>query len=316
MKNIIKILVLLGTLLPLTSCYDDYVSDYEYPNMGFALQRPLRTVVSGTNRIYVGVSIGGKREVDTGDWAKFVIDETLLEGTGMTLMPEEYYTLKDKDTFRVRKQNLAVADVEINFTDAFYADPLCLTKHYAIPFRLTSVSIPGDPETQPDGAIREGADYSIVAVKYISSYSGTWYKMGEVVEVDASGQETGSPVVYRNKDLSRNKTVALSTAAAFAVNRPGLADSDVEGGLLLTIDRKPEAEVYDVVVEGTEGGAEISGASGKLRLKGDYTFYSGDEVAPQFELEYTYKDADRYYKVKETLVLRQWAERELRVETF
>lgn len=47
--------------------------------MGFALDQPLRTVVSGTNKIYVGVSIGGKREIDMSDWATFEIDETLLE---------------------------------------------------------------------------------------------------------------------------------------------------------------------------------------------------------------------------------------------
>ena len=64
----------------LTSCYEDYTHDYETTNVGFALQNPLRTVISDRDMpIYVGVSLGGKREVDMNDWAKFTLDASLLE---------------------------------------------------------------------------------------------------------------------------------------------------------------------------------------------------------------------------------------------
>lgn len=169
--------------------------------MGFALSQPLRTVVSGTNKIYVGVPIGGKREIDMSDWATFEIDETLLEGTGKVLMPSNYYTLDDPNTFRVRRANLAIADVGISFTGDFYDDPLSLTAHYALPFRVTGTSIPGD-ESQPNGAIREGGETSIVVVKYISTYSGTYYSLGSVTEVDAGGNAIGDPVVSMGAQTS------------------------------------------------------------------------------------------------------------------
>ena len=145
-------IILLALTTCLTSCYEDYTHDYETTNVGFALQNPLRTVISDRDMpIYVGVSLGGKREVDMNDWAKFTLDASLLEGTPLTLLPEEYYILEDPEIFKVRKSNLPVADVEIKFTDAFYTDPLSLTTHYALPFKVTESSM---------NTIREGADYS------------------------------------------------------------------------------------------------------------------------------------------------------------
>lgn len=317
MKKLLKIAAMLLVALPLDACYDDYVYDYESPNMGFALNRPLRTVVSDINKIYVGVSIGGKREVDMNDWAKFTIDETLVPD-GMELMPEEYYVLADPDTFRVRKQNLAVADVGITFTDDFYNDPKSLETYYVIPFRITATSIPGDPTTQPDGAIREGGETSIVAVKYISGYAGTYYKLGEVTEVDASGAAVGETVTYKDKDLSRNETCNFKTEKPDVVIRPGVGQAaEGTGSVRLTVNKVQDQEVYDVTVEGVDGGAAITNATGKYVKEGDYTFYTGDNRAPQFELEYTYQTADgKYFKVSELLVLRQNPEDALRVETF
>ena len=100
--RIIKIAALLLAAVSLNSCYDDYIGDYDFPNMGFTLQKQVRTVVSTTNKIYVGVSIGGKREIDMKDWANFSLDETLLEGTGLKMLPETYYVFDDPNTFRVR----------------------------------------------------------------------------------------------------------------------------------------------------------------------------------------------------------------------
>lgn len=315
MKKALKIAAMLLVALPLNACYDDYTHDYETPNMGFSLQRPLRTVVSDINKIYVGVSIGGKREVDMSDWAKFEIDATLLEGTGMTLMPAEYYELADPDTFRVRKSNLAVADVGITFTDAFYADENALTKHYAIPFRLTATSIPGDAETQPNGAIREGGEYSVVAVKYISGYSGTYYMLGEMTEVDTSGTTIGEPVVYENKDLIKNSTCVFTTLRPDIVVRPGMGSLGSAGSLQLTIDESQEGD--NLRIEAVPGGATLTSATGRYVAKGDFTFHSSDIRAPQFELEYTFQTADgKNYKVSERLVLRQNPEEALRVETF
>jgi len=315
MKKIIKAALLLAVAFAATSCFDDYLYDYETPNMGFSLNKQVRTVVSTTNQIYVGVSIGGKREVDMNDWACFTLDETLLTGTGKEMLPEHYYELSDPNMFKVRKPNMAIADVGITFTDDFYADAKSLTGKYALPFRLiaTSIAAPADSlgNVNPYGSIRVGGETAIVAIKYISGLSGTYYRVGSEVEVDAQGEVIGTPFSYEAADLMNNATVACTTLAKYDILRPGLGNSTMNG---LKIGLTPDAGGYSVSLEGD--GATITNASGTYVAEGDYALYSSDTKAPQFNLEYTYEVSGRYYKVSEKLVLRQFAERELRVETF
>ena len=94
MKSAKLLLSALLLLVGITACYDDYTHDYEGAIIwGFAVAKPLRTVISDRDmNIYVGVAIGGKREIDMNDWAKFTIDPSLLKGTGKTLLPANYYT--------------------------------------------------------------------------------------------------------------------------------------------------------------------------------------------------------------------------------
>lgn len=307
----IKIAALLLAAVGVTSCYDDYVGDYAYPNMGFSLGKQVRTVVSTTNKIYIGVSIGGKRQVDMNDWANFTLDETLLAGTGLKMLPETYYVMDDPNTFRVRKSNLAVADVGITFTDEFYADPACLSNTYALPFRLLATSIPA--EDAPHGAIRKDAETTIAVVKYISGYSGTYYRMGEVVETDANGWTYESE--YRNGDLSTNAKVTLTTLGRDVLRCPGLADNPY-GALVLSLTKREGSEDCNVDVEVEGDGVVLLSAEAEYVKKGDYKLYTGDEDAPQINLEYTYTYNGSEFSVSEVLVLRQYAERELRVETF
>ncbi len=81
MKTILKTALLFLVNIGLWSCYDDYTGDYVRSSAQFILQQPLRTVVPDRGQytdIYVGVSIGGKREVNSYDWATFEIDPSLL----------------------------------------------------------------------------------------------------------------------------------------------------------------------------------------------------------------------------------------------
>lgn len=302
-KLLLSTLLLLGGL---TACYDDYTHDYEGADMGFAVAKPLRTVISYRDMsIYIGVSIGGKREIDMNDWAKFTIDPSLLEGTGKTLLPTNYYTLADPEYFRVRKSNSPVADVGIKFTDAFYSDPLCVTDYYALPFRMTENSM---------NALREGAETSVAVIKYISTYAGAYYRMGSITEVDAEGAPVGESVNYGNaKDIIKCSTITFKTTAPRVVVCPGVGDKlEAVGSLILTMDANK-----NVTVEGVSGKAAITNVSGTYKTEGDYDYVAkAGTRAPQFDLEYTYENGSKYYHVVEKLVLRQDPLYDLRVETW
>lgn len=313
MKTIIRSIFFVTMLVCFSSCYEDFIRDYEHPNMGFALTRQIRTVVADKNQIYVGVSIGGKREVDMEDWATFAIDPDLLEGLGLQLIPENYYVLSDQTTMRPRKSTLAVADVGITFTEDFYNDLSCTSNTYALPLRITGTSI--KDEKNPNGAIREGGETAVIIIKYISGYSGTYYRVGSQVEIGENGNEIGEPERYDNKDLVKNPDCALTTVSKCCVSRTGLgAYSD--SGMKIYITETESKEAFTARLEPLNAKAEIISSSARYVFKGDYTFYSGEEIAPQFELEYVYSIDGRFYKVVEKLVLRQRPEYDLKVEVF
>ena len=214
----INILYYVLCVLLMSSCYEDYAKDYDYSTTYFASQRPLRTVIADRNmQIRVGVAIGGKRDVDMNDWVEFEIDPALLAGTGLEILPKEYYTLSDNNTFRVAKNTLAVADVAITFTNAFYEDAACAKTHYALPFKVTSSSL---------DKVLEGQEYSIVAVKYISTYHGTYYIKGKVSELDASGGILNTES-YGKADLSKNDTREVSTWAKDVLLRQGVGNNAI-----------------------------------------------------------------------------------------
>ena len=155
-----------------TACYDDYENDYDKSFVYFASQKPLRTLITDEGMsIKVGVAIGGKREVHTDDWATFEIDPSLLEGTGLTLMPSNYYQLVNPNKMTVSNPNLAIADVEVTFSNDFYNDNAALNKYYAIPFRLTGHN-QDEVSTDVNGNLK---DYSIVVVKFVSQYHDCRY---------------------------------------------------------------------------------------------------------------------------------------------
>ena len=193
----------------MTACYDDYEKDYDKSSVYFASQKPLRTLVADTDMsIKVGVAIGGKREVHTDDWATFEIDPSLLDGTGLTLMPGNYYQLANPNKMTISNPNLAIADVKVTFSDAFYEDNAALNKHYAIPFRLVDHN-QDEISTDVNGNLK---DYSIVVVKFVSQYHGTYFVKGKVTNLS-----TQQVTEYSNKDLSQNMTRSVNIEAGGSV---------------------------------------------------------------------------------------------------
>lgn len=300
MKSIKIFLAVVFSALFMTSCYEDYIEDYKYTSAYFASQKPLRTVIADRDMtIDVGVAIGGKREVDMNDWAEFEIDETLLNGTGLTLLPKEFYTLSDESVMRVSKSTLPVASVTISFTDAFYADQNTMKQHFALPFRVVSSSL---------DSILVGKETSIVAIKYISTYHGTYYVKGTVTEVDNNGNpvEGSDPVAYSNADLSKNITRNLSTVSRNTVIREGLANlrTGVPNEKLQIVFNEDNT----LTVGTAEGGTAITDGSGSYE-------YDSDGVLT-LSLSYIYVKNGKKYRAIETLIRRQDPLNDLRFEEW
>jgi len=215
-----------------------------------------------------------------------------LDGTKFTLLPESYYTLSDNNTMKVRDEAIAVADIDITFTDAFYADPLSASLHYALPFQIVASSC---------DSIYMKKSTSIVAIKYVSTYAGTYYVQGKVDKLDASGaiEET---VTYNKTNLSANITRDLST-----INRNTLIKKGVANLPTSTTNEKVSLTINgtDVVVATAENGIEITDGSGTY-----------DESDNSMTIQYKYVKDGVTYSVNETLTRRQDILKDLRYEEW
>lgn len=307
----IKNLLLLALLLTaLVSCekYEDYLNDYDYSIVYFATQKPLRTIVAYEDMDFkVGVALGGKRENNEEEYAEYVIDPSLLddqsltEGNDFKLLPESYYTLSNNDKMIIPEGEF-IGDVTVSLNrDAFTSDPLATKNTYALPLRITKTSADSISSGKygPEGnELIPPKDYTILVVKYISPYHGTYYHMGEQKEVDSTGNVIET-ITYRNKDLSRNETWDLSTLELNKVKTSGIGNNN-NGSLILEIEAGSNA----VDVTSGKPAFEVSGS-------GSY-----DESNRTFYLDYDYIHQNKNYTVKDTLILRRPPEEDLYFEEW
>ena len=207
--------------LAYTSCYnaDKDFPDYEGGTTAyFAYQYPVRTLILG-NDIYdntldnehkcriwstMGGAYGGRDAV-----VDFVVDESLCndlyftdEGGNaaapVTPMPTSYYNLL-ANTIPYNGEPRGY--VEVQFTDAFFNDPLAVENTYVIPLRMTKVA---GIDSILVGKAREGLtpartnsedwevlpkDYVLYLVKYMNPWQGKYIRRG-VDNVTEKGNTT------------------------------------------------------------------------------------------------------------------------------
>ena len=296
----IKIIFAISFLfLVLTSCekYDDYIKDYKYSAVYFATQKPLRTIVAyDTMSFKVGVALGGKRENAVNESADFEIDPALLNNEDIVgdnnfqLMPSQYYTLSNDSKMEIPAGEF-IGDVTVTLDkDKFTADELSTGNSYAIPLRITNTST---------DTILADKNYSILVVKYISQYHGTYYHKGVQTEVDDNGN-TVEETIYSEKDLIKNETWDVGTIDATTVLTPQ-AGTFGNGKLQLEVDENSN----DVTITSNNNNITITQENGTYNMD-----------SREFYLDYNFTRNNKMYQVSDTLVLRQAPEKDLYFEEW
>ncbi|WP_157493614.1 DUF1735 domain-containing protein [Draconibacterium sediminis] len=291
-KNYIIYCLLVLPLLWGCSEYEDYVEDYDYSAVYFGTQKPLRTVVArDVMQFKFGVALGGKRENTVSETAKYVIDPNLLqtvEGADQfTLLPTDYYTLSDDGEFVVSAGEF-IGDVTLTLDKAlFTADPDAVANTYALPVRVTEATT---------DTVLAGMDYSIIVVKYISPYHGTYYSKGVEYELDGTGTQVNS-VVFSNKDLSKNMTKDFSTLALNTISTDKISAA-TNGQIDLTVGTDNSVEITTTAVDVSENNSVY------------------DSESKTFFLDYKFEKSGTLYHTLDTLILRQDPEADLRFEEW
>ena len=248
-NTIAKILLAGGAVSLLASChnkeqvfpdYDGGITTY------FAYQYPVRTIVLGESETFdtsldnegkciiygtMGGAYKGKDIVVDIEVDNTLTDNLFYDAEGknpVKAMPAGYYSLSGN---QLKYDGNHMGGVEVQLTDAFFADPDAVKTTYVIPVKMTNIVkgadqiLAGVPAVEGEPAWRTDAsqwktlpkDYTLYAVKYINPWDGSWLRRG--VDTITEGGQTTTDV--RHKQYVENDEVMfLTTQSLKSVSFP------------------------------------------------------------------------------------------------
>ena len=268
MKNITKLTLFLFISILFASCENEdwEFPDFEYQTVYFAHQYPVRTITLGEDifdtsldnewKFQIMATTGGVYENPADVTVDITVDNSLVdglafEGAGDILsMPGNYYNIV-ADKIIIPKGKI-VGGVQVQLTEAFFADPLAIHRNYVIPVRMTNVqnadSILSGKPLVADGRRTVASDWSVqpkdfvlYAVKYINQLHGYYLRRGEDVIVGKNGNANLDQTIVRGEEFVVDDEVVLLTTQSlkkvlFPVTFKSSDGTNIEVPLILTFD--------------------------------------------------------------------------------
>lgn len=335
-------IVLVGAVGALTGCIKnqaiDY-PDYKYQTVYFALQYVPRTVELGEDefvdnsldnqhKVLINATLGGVRENKNDVTVGVVVDNSLCDrlyfpsnGPKITPLPSTYYKLGSNQI--TIPSGSILGGVQVELTDAFFADPLSVNNTYAIPLVLSDIkggadsilrgqpSVAGSNPDRTDGSKWKvlPRDYVVYGVKFVNQWHGSYLRRG--VDV-ATGSQKGTIVrhkTYVEQDEVNKLSTTLLNQVKFPVTVKDTSNYNVNFDLLLTFDASGNCSITSTTPNVTASG------SGKFVSKGEKKSW-GDKDRDALYLDYaaniTYTPPSSTSKnlqvaTKDTLVMRDRA---------
>ena len=233
----------------MTSCYDNFVRDYDYSAVFAAYQYDLRSFVLGEDASFqFQVALGGVMDNDRDRKVTVSLDDALVAGavagmkdkgkssgdyvgsaitaagiSALKVLPPSFYTLEGMDGLTIRKGSHTAA-VTVKATDAFASDPDAFKPAYAIAFRI---------DTAEADTILMNKDYAVIAVKCENRFFGFWTRRGMTRSYDWMGNKSGDDD-YESPSLADSRQYELTTVSANSVSCNKVAGST--GQMTLTFD--------------------------------------------------------------------------------
>ncbi len=324
-----KIFIIVLAFAGLMSCKNFPIvhPDFDYTSGYFPYQFPVRTLVLGdyiydnandnAHKFVISVAMGGLYENSKDRSFAFQVDNSLCNkilftanGDPVKAMPSNYYTLSSSSTIVIPagKYN---GGIDVQLTDAFFADPLAIKNTYVVPLKLKSSAdvdtilsgSSANPAADPRVASQWNVapkNFTMFAVKYINEYHGVYFHYGSNKVKNAAGTEVES-TTYSETYVENNTTSKLVTTGRNQVSLSTVFRSKIMTGPI------------EMLLNFTGSTCTITAAAGSpYTITGTGTFQSkkfnwGNKERDGIVLQYTVSNALNKYEANETLVVRDRA---------
>jgi hypothetical protein len=318
MKKItFKFLILVAIL---TSCENQEVvfPDYEYQSTYFAYQYPVRTITLGEDifdtsldnehKFQIMATTGGvyenKKDVTIGVAVNNELSQNLRFGAnanGVMAMPANYYKLAS-DKILIPSGKL-IGGVEVQLTDAFFADPLAVKNTYVIPLQMINV--------ENADSILTNKNFTLYAVKYVNPWHGFYLRRGkDVIEGKNGNTSLNQTIVRHQQYVEKDEIIKLTTQALSKTEVPIVykdkAGRNINTTLILNFDEQGNCTVSTNATDYTVTG------SGKFVKRGEKKSW-GNIDRDAIYLNYKIDFDQMQVASTDTLVLRN---RGVAMETF
>ncbi|WP_293942429.1 MULTISPECIES: DUF5627 domain-containing protein [unclassified Sphingobacterium] len=325
-------------LVSLASCKNNdwEFPDFDYQSVYFAYQTPIRTVTLGEDifdnsldnqhKVKVMATTGGVYNNNKDIRIDFVVDNSLTNGLSyqngqpITALPSNYYQLASHQ-IDIPSGSLT-GGVEVQLTDAFFADPKSLETFYVLPLKMTKVTnadsiLSGKASFQnANRAIVSDwdvapKDFVFYALKYINPWHGNYLRRGTDQIVGKSGNSSLTQNVIRHqayveKDEVKNLSTATLRRSILPLAFKGVDGVNINVNLNLTFD-----DDNNCSISSASSGISATG-SGKFVKRGEKNSW-GNADRDALYLSYAIEMTQMSITSKDTLVMR---DRAVKMETF
>jgi hypothetical protein len=337
MKRVFLISIILLSIL--TGCNKDWeFPDYKYSTVYFPYQSPIRTLILGEDiidntldnqhKFLIMATMGGVYENKKDITLDVAVDNALAQklkfnastGDDVIALPANYYTMPREMKITIPSGKV-IGGIEVQLTDAFFADPRSVKNTFVIPLKITSVTnadsvlrgtstkTAPDPRQAGDWGVAP-KDYVLYAVKYVNPYHGTYLRRGvDEVKGNNGNAALDTTVVYRNAFVERSELANLFTKSmtqdTMLLNAKNKGNVNVPFQLVFNFDNNGK-----FTISGPASATYTVSGNGELVKKGDIW---GNEKRDVLHMKYQVVFGTTTHNYTDTMVLR---DRGVKFETF
>lgn len=312
-----------------TSCESgtNEFENFDYSTVYFANQFAERTLVLGEDeftdnaidnehKVSIKAAWGGGYNNPTNVTIDFEVDESLCdnlyfidENRPVVPMPAEYYTLASNQIHIPEGQ--IGGGVEVQLTDAFFADEHAIENYYAIPLRMLHVEgadsilqgtagVENPVLTNSNHWTTQPKNYVIYAIKYVNEWHGEYLRRG-IDQMTANGATTSN---IRHEQYIEDDEVVYLTTNSLSRSTLALTTQDTNGNNVSYNIALAFGEDGNCTLSSITDGIIVSG-TGKFIKDGEKNSLGGkDRDALYLDYQVDFHNLGMQYATKDTLVLR------------